>query len=425
MLSSKIKVFIVLTTALFVFANCETPPLKSNDFLSYNQSNTIDSETNIITALDANMLKKNNEMINIGIMLPLTGKHYKIGRSLLNSAQLALSKTDQENIRFHIVDTGNDEELVQNTYKLINKGIKIIIGPVFTNNCLILKDLIDEEEITVISFSNNSQLEEKNYYVFGLTLEDEINKLLNYSINRGLHKYAVVLPDNEFGQRVKKKIEEQKNKDSSIFFKYEFYDTVNPDFYRVSRTISDYETRQLNLEEKIRELEKLKTDNSLKEIKKLKKLDTYGELDFEAIIIITEKFSDLSNLNSILPYYDVDPKNIQYMGTSVWAREIALKEPGLNKSYFSSLDILSRKKFEKDYSEVFNEKSHSISSLSYDLVGLLSSLNLNEPIFNSTILNNNSGFIGINGWFRFTETGKVIRDPKIFQIRNQKFIPIN
>ena len=160
MLSSKIKVFIVLTTALFVFANCETPPLKSDDFLSYNQSNTIDSETNIIAALNANMPKKNNEMINIGIMLPLTGKHYKIGRSLLNAAQLALSKTNQENIRFHIVDTGNDEELVQNTYKLINKDIKIIIGPVFTNNCLILKDLIDEEEITVISFSNNSQLEE-------------------------------------------------------------------------------------------------------------------------------------------------------------------------------------------------------------------------------------------------------------------------
>ena len=396
MLSSKIKIFIVLTTALFVFANCETPPLISDDFLSYNQSNTIDSETNIIAALDVNMPKKNNEMINIGIMLPLTGKHYKIGRSLLNAAQLALSKTNQENIRFHIVDTGNNEELVQNTYKLINKGIKIIIGPVFTNNCLILKDLIDEEEITVISFSNNSQLEETNYYVFGLTLEDEINKLLNYSINRGLRKYAVVLPENEFGQRVKKKIEEQKNKNSSIFFKYEFYDTANPDFYAVSRAISDYETRQLNLEEKIRELEKLKTENSLKEIKKLKKLDTYGELDFEAIIIITEKFSDLSNLNSILPYYDVDPKNIQYMGTSVWAREIALKEPGLNKSYFSSLDILSRKKFEEDYSEVFNEKSHSISSLSYDLVGLLSSLNLNEPIFNSTILNNNSGFVGIN-----------------------------
>ena len=193
MLSSKIKVFIVLITALFIFTSCEAPPLKSDDFLSYSQSNTIDSETNIIAALDANMPKKNNEMINIGIMLPLTGEHYKIGRSLLNAAQLALSKTNQENIRFHIVDTGNEEELVQNTYKLINKGIKIIIGPVFTKNCLILKDLIDEEEITVITFSNNSQLEENNYYVFGLTLEDEINKLLNYSINRGLRKYAVIL----------------------------------------------------------------------------------------------------------------------------------------------------------------------------------------------------------------------------------------
>ena len=38
-------------------------------------------------------------------------------------------------------------------------------------------------------------------------------------------------------------------------------------------------------------------------------MDTYGELDFEALLIFTQSFEELSNLSSILPYYDVDQKN--------------------------------------------------------------------------------------------------------------------
>ena len=41
-------------------------------------------------------------------MLPLTGKHYQIGNSLLNASQLALNKTQNKNIKFIIQDTGNE-----------------------------------------------------------------------------------------------------------------------------------------------------------------------------------------------------------------------------------------------------------------------------------------------------------------------------
>ena len=39
-------------------------------------------------------------------------------------------------------------------------------------------------------------------------------------------------------------------------------------------------------------------------------------------------------ISSILPYYDVDPKKIQYLGNSVWNKDSIVKEPGLNNSFY-------------------------------------------------------------------------------------------
>ena len=45
--------------------------------------------------------------------------------------------------------------------------------------------------------------------------------------------------------------------------------------------------------------------------------DTLGEVDFEAVIIIARSFSELTNFISILPYYDVDPKKVKFIGNSM------------------------------------------------------------------------------------------------------------
>ena len=55
-------------------------------------------------------------------------------------------------------------------------------------------------------------------------------------------------------------------------------------------------------------MKKENTEQAKKELKKLERMDTYGELDFEAIIIFAQSFQEVSNFSSILPYYDVDPK---------------------------------------------------------------------------------------------------------------------
>ena len=427
----KIFLFILVIKCLTLFISCETSTSVQTNTVTQNQSliigNANENQKLIMTDLnvEGSESTKNKIILEIGLMLPLSGKHYLLGRSLLNAAQLALEKTNQKNIIFYVIDTGNEEILLKEIYRLLEKNIEVFIGPIFTDKIIQVHEIVKEKNIPMITLSNNSILEELGISVFGLTLEDEIKTMLNYSIKKDLNRYAVIIPRNEYGRRVEKETEIFRSKNNLSAFKYVFYNPESPDFYDISKKISNYEKRKINLENKIKELEDENSDQAIKELKKLYKLDTYGELDFEALLIFTQSFDELSNLSSILPYYDVDPKKIQYIGNSLWAQNLSLKEPGLDNSYFTSLNINNKKKFEEEYFNLYKSQPHSIATLVYDIVGLISKLHSEEKIFKVDRLYTNNGFIGINGWFKMSANGKVLRSPNIYKIKNQKFIQLN
>ena len=106
----------------------------------------------------------------------------------------------------------------------------------------------------MITLSNNSILEELGISVFGLTLEDEIKTLLNYSIKKDLNRYAVIIPKNEYGKRVEKETETFRSKNNLSSFKYVFYDPKSPDFYDISKKYQIMKIEKLILRIKLRNL---------------------------------------------------------------------------------------------------------------------------------------------------------------------------
>ena len=425
----KYKLILIFCLALIAISvsGCETTVISPQTNMKENyQSKEINTDKNVgISKKNINKEKiedsSYNKSVKIGLMLPLSGEHYRIGRSLLNAAQMALEKINGNNLIVYIADTGDDRQLLENLYFLINKEIDVLIGPVFTDKIIKIKDILIENEIITISLSNNSELIENRFHAFGLTLEDEINELLVYSLARNFKRYAVVTPDNNYGRRVKKYIEKFNSINNQLKFKFIIYDEESPDFYEVSKLISDFENRKIKLEYEIELLKKVDSIENLEKLKELEKLDTYGELDFEAILLLTQNFNELSNLSSILPYYDVDPKKIQYMGNSLWSKDQALKEPGLENGYFTARNIDSRKIFENTYAQIFKDKPHSLATYTYDLIGLISKILSINNNFEIQLLYSDKGFIGTDGWFRIHENGKVSRKPNIYKIKNQKF----
>ncbi len=129
----------------------------------------------------------------------------------------------------------------------------------------------------------------------------------------------------------------------------------------------------------------------------------------------------------LLPYYDVDPNVVRFVGTGVWDDPVFFSEPSLQKAIFPGVQRNKREKIIKKYNEIYKTKFMRTSTLAYDLVGLLSYMYEKKMTVKDvyTLLNNKKiRFDGIDGGFYFNNN-IIERDLEILQILEGKAIKLN
>ena len=428
-----LRIYLILAITI-IFYGCETTTTqiknenikKTIDFVGNTKSDSISEETyDEEIKTDINNDNELNQIINIGLMLPLTGPHYSIGQSLLNASQLALYTSKNSNINFIVKDVGETKNLTKYFYELVNDDVELIVGPVFSEKLKVLNPISRDEKVKLISFSNNIDITSKNLSAFGLSPEDEIEKLFRYCDSKNLKRIKVILPENIYGNKIKDKILNLKKLDLNVDSKFFYYDPKNPDFYEVSKRVANYETRKENLKNEISRLSEFTDEISKAKIKKLKKLDTYGELNFDALLIIVNKFDELISFSSVLPYYDVDPKKIQYLGTSTWNRTAIVKEPSLNGGIFTDIDQDSLEKFINHYEKYFKEKPHELAAFAFDIIGLIAKLQSKDGSLTKLKTIETVSYSGVTGKFRLLNSGGTSRTPEIYKIKNETIVKLN
>ena len=428
-----LRIYLILAITI-IFYGCETTTTqiknenikKTIDFVGNKKTDSISEETyDEEIKPDINNDNELNQIINIGLMLPLTGPHYSIGQSLLNASQLALYTSKNSNINFIVKDVGETKNLTKSFYELVNDDVELIVGPVFSEKLKVLNPMSRDENVKLISFSNNIDITSKNLSAFGLSPEDEIEKLFRYCDSKNLKRIKIILPENIYGNKIKDKILNLKKLDLNIDSKFFYYDPKNPDFYEVSKRVANYETRKENLKNEISRLSEFTDEISKAKIKKLKKLDTYGELNFDALLIIVNKFDELISFSSVLPYYDVDPKKIQYLGTSTWNKTAILKEPSLNGGIFTDIDQDSLEKFINHYEKYFKEKPHELAAFAFDIIGLIAKLQKKDGSLTKLKTIETVSYSGVTGKFRLLNSGRTSRTPEIYKIKNETIVKLN
>ena len=94
---------------------------------------------------------KNEKILKVGILLPLSGEFQDIGESFLKAIQLALYDISNENIKIYPKDSkGNALNSYQAAKEFEKQGIEIVIGPIFYES---LERLGEINKITFISLS--------------------------------------------------------------------------------------------------------------------------------------------------------------------------------------------------------------------------------------------------------------------------------
>ena len=112
---------------------------------------------------------------------------------------------------------------------------------------------------------------------------------------------------------------------------------------------------ELNRQKKI--LSTKKDEKSKKRLQKLERFKTTSDYDFTHILI-ADYGLNLLKVAPLLPYYDIDPNIVQFMGTGVIDDKTFFYEPSLQGAIFPGVPESRRKNLIFNYSDIYLSLIH-------------------------------------------------------------------
>ena len=346
-----------------------------------------------------------NEKIRIGLLVPLTGKNSEIGQSIIKSTRLAINTINNASIEIIPKDTQSNPEVTLVVAKeLANSGIKIVVGPVFNESLIYLDEL---SELTFLALTNKNDNFSKNIINAGINATSQLNAIKKFIELNEIKKTIFLTPDVGFKNEIEKAISNSKIKTLENYI----YNTDPTKLTKQIEKITRYEIRKQNLEDEINRLEKSEQSNKELLIERLKKRDTLGSVKFDSVVI-SDFDESLKSVTTSLLYTDITPKEKYFITLNQWFDESLLKETSSQPLYFPSANKDNYDEFSNEYFEKYNQYPNQLSFLSYDLVGLVYYLILqNESVIDKKMFTKKTLFKGKVGVFE-------IKNNKINHILN-------
>ncbi len=361
---------------------------------------------------------KNQELLKIGVLAPFSGELRKLGEEILYSINIALHDLGNPKIKIFPEDSGSKNEKLTNACeKFQNNGIRVVIGPVeakFTNKLFACQDLV------FISLSNMSSNINKNILMLGINLESQLLSIKNFIKKEKRKKTVILFPKNNYTKHIEKNISLVNFENSKIYK----YDQDPEKLTKQIEKVTNYKQRKLNLDSRVKKLEKSDDLKDLKELNKLKQKYTLGKVNFDSIIILD--FGDsLKSVLTSLAYTDVSDEEILIITSNQWFDQSLFEETSIKNFYFPSINYKNFKIFNDSFYNIYNYKPTEISILSYDAVGLIYyAWKRSGEIKSINNFNFKKDIKGKAGKFNISEN-KVIQKLNIYKIDNGNFTKYN
>ena len=346
----------------------------------------------------------------------------KIVDQFLNIIELAIYKKKIKNIFFNIHVYENNSNLMQ-YLENNNKPGKIYFGPISTDDSLALNTYCDDG-ILFFSFSSNKSLADNCVFLLNFFPHNEIETIFAYLPENS--KVAIVYPENSYGYKINGIVDSVSERSNSIIINRASYKENLENVRGAIKELGKYELRKFELNRQKKLLALNKDENSKKRLKKLERFTTTNDYDFTHVLI-ADYGVRLLQVAPLLAYYDIDPNIVGFIGTGAWDDAVFFNEPTLQNAIFPGVEYKKRQKLIEDYVAIYDESLMRVSTLPYDLIGLLNYLintNYNLKEFYELIESKNFIFDGVDGNFYF-KNNLIERELKILQIKNGKALQIN
>ena len=353
------------------------------------------------------------EKIKIGLLVPITGENKELGQLIIKSTRMALNDIRSNKIEIYPKDTNsNPNKTLQSALQLKEMGIKIVIGPIFYKN---LESLNNVEGMTFLSLTNKTENLPKNVVSSGVNATSQLNAIKKFLDSNDFKKTIFLTPKFDFETEVKKSIKESKIKIS----KHYIYDKEPTKLTAQIEKITNYKIRKQNLADEVKRVENSDLVDKEQQLKKLEKKYTLGKVNFDSVIISDFNESLKSVITSLL-YTDVSPKQKSIITFNQWFDKSILEDKNIQPIYYPSINNENLEDFKQKFFKKFNQYPNHLSLLSYDLVGLIYYLSINDELADlSKLFRKKNSFKGKIGIFDI-QNNKINHRLSFYKVENGK-----
>lgn len=348
-----------------------------------------------ITLPIARFPPKKASFTRAAILLPLSGTYKSIGEELRQAVDMAVISLDRNQFEVIYIDTADAPAEAANA--AIDANADIIIGPVFSNHTAVVAPIAAENQIPVLSFSNNSTVTRPGVWIMGQQPEQEMETVLSYAmaslsaidnIPPAQARIAIVTNDTAYGRTLR---------DSSIK-QLELLGATQLSHLLLDQSVLENESR---LQQTIRRFARWSKEDPTPE--------------FDMVIICGDADFTLS-VAPVLVWHDLDPAKVRFVGSSQWNRMDMITEPSLQGGLFATIPTDRSQRFEQVWKTHFKEKPSDIASLGFDAVAVASLITTDIDV--DEVLLRDKGFAGFSGVFRFYPNGSNRRHLEVRQINS-------
>jgi len=239
--------------------------------------------------------KQDESILKVGLIVPLSGKHQEIGKSVLNSIRLALSKINDEQIEIFPKDNySNPEKTLFAAKQLEKEGIQIVIGPIFHQNLIYLEEV---QNLTFLSLSNKTKIIPKNVITIGVNANSQISAIVNFIKKENLNKTIVLVPKSNFEDELRNALVKSKYEFMNIYS----YDVKPDKLTSQIKQITAYDERKEKLEKIIEFVERgIEILEKEEELKNLKKKYILEEVDLNSVVLSEKELKNLKKKYTLL-----------------------------------------------------------------------------------------------------------------------------
>lgn len=372
----------------------------------------------------------------VGLLLPLSGERASLGQAMLKAAQMALFDIGQGSFQMIPHDTKGTPEGARAAAELaVKDGTQLILGPVFAPSVRAAKRVAQNADIPMISFSTDWTLAGGNTFIMGFLPFDQVERVVAYAAARSIWKVGVLAPETDYGNAVLQAYNNAAYARGLTTVKIQKFEPGSKNLSPIIREFSDYDDRLEIINQKIRPLKAILKENprNTQAVQELLQLEGTGisqEIPYDAILLPVG--GDLARaITNLASHYDLPPSAVRRLGTGLWDDPGLAAEPSLEGAWFAAPSPHNREAFEARYKKAYKTPPPRLSSLAYDATALAAVLTqkglqtTGAPAFKKSDITNPNGFAGIDGIFRFRQSGIVERGLAVLEFRDGQIIIVD